>query len=98
MPWRNPDFWGPWIAPILAAVIAVLRVLYDGKEKRWLRVLLEGLICGLLTLAVSSALQPLGLSQEWDRVIGGCIGLFGTEFVRYTARRVVKNYTPRGGE
>lgn len=93
MPWRNPEFWGPWIGPILAAVLAVLRVLYDGQETRVVRIALEAAICGLLTLAASKAVSALALNQDWSIVAGGCIGLMGTEFIRYTARRLVRDYT-----
>lgn len=96
MPWRDPDFWTPWMGPILAAILAVLRVVYDGQETKVVRIGLEGVICGLLTLATSKGISALGLSEDWTVVAGGCIGLMGTEFIRYTARRIVRDRTPRG--
>lgn len=95
MPWRNPEFWGPWLGPILAAVLAILRVLYDGQETKVVRIALEGAICGLLTLAVSKGVSALALSDDWSVVAGGCIGLMGTEFIRYTARSWVRRHTER---
>lgn len=93
MPWRNPDFWEPLLGPILAGVLAVLRVLYDGQETKVVRIGLEAVICGLLTLAASKGISALELSPDWSVVVGGCIGLMGTEFIRYTARRIVKHRT-----
>lgn len=96
MPWRNPEWWTPYIGPILAMAIAVLRVLYDRKETRALRIGLEAVLCGLLTLAASKGISAMGLNHDWSVVAGGMIGLMGSEFIRYTARRIVRDRTPRG--
>lgn len=95
MPWRNPEWWAPYIGPFLAAILAVLRVLYDGQETKVVRIGLEGAICGLITLAASKAISAMALSQDWSVVAGGCIGLMGTEFIRHTARRLVQRHTDR---
>lgn len=93
MPWKNLD---PSImAPIFAVIISILRVVYDGKETRFVRIALEAAICGLLTLAAGVGIGAMGWSSEWSMVAGGAIGFLGSEFVRYTAKRIVGNYTPK---
>ena len=93
MPWKNlePNL----VAPVFAFVVAVIRVVYDGKEKRWVRVCMEAVICGLLTLAAGAAIGAMGWSSDWQLAAGGVIGFLGSEFIRYTARRIVGNYTPK---
>ena len=90
MPWRDPELWQSWMAPLVASAIAVLRVLYDGKETKWTRIMLESAICGLLTLAASKGISATGLNLDWSIVAGGMIGLMGSEFVRFTAKRIVQ--------
>jgi lambda family phage holin len=93
MPWKNLD---PTImAPIFAIIVSILRVVYDGKETRVIRIVLEAAICGLLTLAAGSAIRAMGLNDDWSMVAGGIIGFLGSEFVRYTAKRIVGQYTPK---
>lgn len=93
MPWRNID--PNLLAPILAVIIAILRVMYDGQETRFWRIAFEAMICGFLTLAAGAAIRAMGLEGDWSIVAGGAIGFLGSEFVRYTARRIVGNYTPK---
>lgn len=74
----------------MAIVMAVLRVAYDGKERRVTRVLLESLICGLLTLTVSYAVLALGLDSKWTAFAGGVIGYLGSTGVRAMALKVIE--------
>lgn len=75
---------------IMSMVMAALRVIYDQEETRPLRVILEGLICGGLSLTASFAIRALGLDINWSIVAGGTIGYFGSLWVREQAIRVLR--------
>lgn len=69
-------------AMVLASVIAYLRVLYDGKETRSVRILLEASICGLLTLACFGLVRWLGWPDFIGTTLGGFIGFIGVDQLR----------------
>lgn len=73
----------------LAVFIAVLRVIYDKEETKPLRIFLEGVICGLLSLATFHAIIAFNLKPDWAIFAGGMIGFFGTNTVREIAVRAV---------
>lgn len=77
----------PVRASILAAIIALVRVLYDGKEPRWARRCLESVLCGLIALGISSAVSAIGLSDGWATFLGASVGLFGADKVREWGQR-----------
>jgi lambda family phage holin len=90
MPWKDPDFWRiEFMAPLLAVVTATLRVVYDQEETRFMRICLEAIICGLLTVAAGAAIKALGLPHEWSMFAGGAIGFMGSHFIRSAATRFV---------
>jgi lambda family phage holin len=74
--------------------IAVLRVLYDKKETRPLRVVLEALVCGGLSLTAFYGISAAGLSHNWAVFAGGAIGYLGSDTVRAVAMRVIHSKTP----
>lgn len=76
-------------AMLLSIVLAVLRIIYDDKETKPLRICIESLICGCLTLTAFHAIAALGLDLNWAVVAGGVIGFFGTNTVRAIAVRFV---------
>lgn len=77
----------------LSGLIAVLRVLYDGGERR--RVWLEGLLCAAITGAVVGGIElcasvvGIELPESMAAPVGGLIGLLGVEKVRSLAERYV---------
>lgn len=83
----------------MAMVIAVLRVMYDRKERAWQRIALEGLLCGLLTVAGTS-LAALAIGFWWPHFqapmayvavgLGGSVGFFGVEAVRRLAIKLLR--------
>lgn len=79
----------PITGALLAFLIAVLRVIYGGGG--WKKTLLEGFICGLLTLAFSSALEYFGVHPSLTPAIGGLVGFIGVEQVRLFAIKFVDN-------
>ncbi|MBL8444789.1 MAG: phage holin, lambda family [Zoogloeaceae bacterium] len=101
MPEKDPQLWEllfRWLpetmsavmAALLSAVIGLLRVIYDGRERRWLRVLLEGLLCALMTFSVVTAATAYGISERYSAGIGGFIGFIGTDHLRRWARSLAK--------
>lgn len=81
MKWLTPELLGI----ILAVVLSVLRVLYDKREVRPVRILLEGMICGALALTVSYGIRAMGLSPDWAVFAAGVIGYTGSNTVRMYA-------------
>lgn len=107
---KDPVLWGAFIewlsqpSPtvqgfLMALAITILRVIYDRKEKAWQRIALEGLLCGLLTVAGTS-IAVLTISfwaQQYQASlahiavgIGGVVGFFGVEAVRRLAIRLLR--------
>lgn len=94
-----PDKIATWIggiidsqgfAPVLMAVtIAILRVIYDQQETRFLRVVLEAALCGALALAAKFGVVAAGLNINWAVFIGGCIGYLGIQSVRAIAMKFI---------
>ena len=81
----------PIMGGVLMAVgIALLRIIYDQKETSALRIILESLICGALTLTAGSALVALGYSQDWYLFCGGSIGFMGSQTIRSLAYKILK--------
>ncbi|MNZ57265.1 phage holin, lambda family [Pseudomonas linyingensis] len=83
--------WLQSISPALAAVVlsiitAVLRVVYGGGSIR--QMLLEGALCGAVTLALVPLLQWLGLPDNMATFAGGMTGFVGVEELRRWAIRL----------
>lgn len=95
MPEKDPNNWlGLWMnmpepirAALMSMAIAVLRILYDGREPRVVRRVLESLLCGAITFGASSGLQAIGAETGWGVFVGGAIGLLGADKVREIGRR-----------
>jgi lambda family phage holin len=88
--WAAALAWLQTVAPSLYAfglsvTIAVLRVVYGGGSKR--QMILEGLLCGLITLALVPLVEYFGLPQSMATFIGGACGFIGTEKLRDLAVR-----------
>lgn len=74
---------------IFAIIVAILRVIYGKEETKFSRILLESLICGGLTLTVTSAIAALGYSDQWMFFAGGSIGFMGSQAVRAIAVKLI---------
>ncbi|EOG4614363.1 phage holin, lambda family [Pseudomonas aeruginosa] len=96
MPEKDASTWAALLAwlsvhhPQLYAVglsvgIAFLRVVYGGGTRR--QMLLEGALCGLVTLALVPLLEWMGLPQEMATFAGGAVGFMGVEKIRDYADR-----------
>lgn len=77
----------PFRASALAAMVAFVRVMYDGKEPRLMRRVLESVLCGLIALSIAYMIEALGMSGNWATFIGGAVGLFGADQVRSWGRK-----------
>ena len=75
----------------MAIFIAILRIIYDGKETRPMRILLEAAICGALSLTVSYGIIALGLNHNWSIFGGGAIGYLGSATVRGMAIKLLNS-------
>ena len=91
---NNDPHWPDWIgllqswwrgdtplgAVLLSICMAGLRVAYNGGGLK--KILLEGMLCGALTLTASSGLEYYGLPRDLSIAIGGSIGFVGVEQFR----------------
>ena len=73
----------------LAMVLSVLRVVYDREETRPMRIVLESVICGLLSVAASAAINAMGWDPNWSVFAGGVIGYMGSTAVRAAAVKFI---------
>lgn len=91
MPEKSPDLWATalaWLgaflpqlyAPGLSVTIAVLRVIYGGGSKR--QMVLEGALCGLVTLSLAPLLEWMGLPPKMATFAGAVVGFIGVEKLR----------------
>lgn len=78
----------PIRAALLAAVVAMLRILYDGKEPRWVRRVLEAVLCGTIALGIAHLIEAMGMASGWATFLGASVGLFGADQVREWGRRL----------
>ena len=93
MPVRDHSVWeAAWevirahgLAVMLTFVLTYLRVLYDGKEPRPLRLFIEACIGSLLTLIIGLVVKEFGLSDGWAFAAAGFIGVLGVDTVRSLA-------------
>lgn len=80
----------PIRAALLAGVVAMLRILYDGKEPRWVRRFLEAALCGTIALGIAHLVEAMGMSGGWATFLGAGVGLFGADQVREWGRLIAE--------
>lgn len=94
MPEKDPSNWAavweavpePVKAAILSTLIAAMRILYDGKEPRPIRMALESGLCGMIALGVYYGVAAMGLPPGIGVFFGAAVGLFGADQVRAWGR------------
>lgn len=94
-PEKDPTFWVMLAAALrdhglpaaLAAVLSYLRILYDDKEPRWERRLLEAALGGVLAFLVGIGAEKFGLSGGYSYGVAGVVGALGIDQVRQMATR-----------
>lgn len=75
-------------AAFFAVGMAMLRILYENKEGKWLRKILEALMCGGLTFTAASLLSWFQVQPGVAIGMGGVIGMFGADYTREKAKRI----------
>ncbi len=75
---------------LMAMFIAAIRVIYDREETKPIRVILESLICGALSLTASAGITAMGFDMSWSVFAGGTIGYFGSATVRALAVKIIR--------
>ncbi|UYZ83186.1 phage holin, lambda family [Entomomonas sp. E2T0] len=92
MPNKDPNLWNWLIAAIeqsptiqgavMAAIMAILRLLYDENETKPIRIALEAVTCGAMSLCITSIVEIFNLPQSAVITIGGAIGFIGVTALR----------------
>lgn len=98
MPEKDPALWAaswnalpePIKGAVLGTAVAFLRVMYDDKEPRLVRRLLESALCGAIALCVSGIAEAAGMPPGTATFAGGAVGLFGADQVRIWARAIAR--------
>jgi lambda family phage holin len=80
----------PIKAALLAGCVAFLRVMYDDREPRLVRRVLEAALCGAIAFGVGSGMEAMGATPGIATFIGGAIGLLGADKVRELGKRYVR--------
>lgn len=102
MPDKNPDLWAillSWLAQnyhtlasgAMSFLVAMVRIFYSGKRGK--RQLLEAVLCGLIAVAVASALKPAGVDPEYSTFIATMIGFYGVETIRSLGLTIIEKKT-----
>ena len=95
MPEKDPSFLAVVIlamrdhglAVALAFALSYVRILYDAKEPRPVRQIIEALLGAIITLVVGISCEKFGLSSGWSFFAAGFIGILGVEQVRQLGRK-----------
>lgn len=104
--WQHIFEWLKNTLPVIyamgvSAAMAILRIFYDdhvnGKPTSWKALILEGSLCGMITLAMASGLEIINVPQSASQFAGGMVGLIGVMKVREIASRWLSLKTYGGG-
>ena len=95
MPERDPSLWASLLlvvrdhgpAVVLAFVLSYVRILYDAKESRPVRQIIEALLGAIITLVVGISCEKFGLSSGWSFFAAGFVGILGVQQVRQLGRK-----------
>lgn len=98
MPTKDPNFWAVLTAFyhqhsnaihsfVMAFFIAIFRICYIGKERKFTRMLFEAVLCGLIAVASESVLEYLEMPTKLAVAFGAIVALFGIDKVRELALR-----------
>lgn len=68
---------GPIQAFVAAVIIAPLRIMYDGSEPRWSRILLESILCGTIAYGIASGADYFSVPHGVAVFIGSAVGFAG---------------------
>ncbi|WP_273968359.1 phage holin, lambda family [Enterobacter cancerogenus] len=75
-------------AIIISVMMASLRIAYFNGS--WKKILLEAILCGLLTLTITSAFEYFNFKKSLAITVGGSIGLIGVGTIREIVMRLIQ--------
>jgi len=75
----------------LTMITALVRIVYENKERKWQRKLLETILCGLISVGFYSLSSFLNLNPMINVFVGSCIGLLGVDYIKVTAHKFISN-------
>lgn len=78
-----------WGGFMMAVMISVVRVIYDRDETSFMRIMMESVICGFLSVAAGSAMSAMGYGESWYLFAGGTIGFLGSQVIRAFAYKFI---------
>lgn len=98
MPTKDPNLWAIIFAFyhqhtnainsfLMAFFVAIFRICYIGKERKYTRMLFEAILCGLIAVASESVLEYIQVPTKLSVAVGAIIALFGIDKVREMAIR-----------
>ncbi|MFT3758445.1 phage holin family protein [Thauera sp.] len=104
MPEKSPTLWlavwdalpEPVRAALFSTVIAFFRVMYDDKEPRWIRKLLEVGLCGSLGFVITYLAVQFGFAPAWGGAISSVISLYGVNKARAWGQEIARRRLDRG--
>lgn len=100
MPEKDPSIWAMLCVSayqnsptIYSFTIAAIRVLYGGGTKRTM--ILEGALCGALSLSFVSGMKWFGIPVDAAAFIGGMVGFIGVKQLQIVALRILNKHVPK---
>lgn len=95
MPEKDPGLWAALLvvlrehglATVLTFLLSYVRILYDDKESRFVRQLIEAALGALMVFTIGLTAEHFGLSSGWSYAAAGFIGTLGVNQIRTIARR-----------
>ncbi|CAG9000781.1 MAG: hypothetical protein CENE_02788 [Candidatus Celerinatantimonas neptuna] len=76
----------------ISIFMAVLRIIYSGGS--FLEMVLEGMLCGCLTLISVSLISFMGVSSHLTVPIGGFIGFMGVKKISHWINKIISKNLP----
>ncbi len=73
----------------LAVFLAIVRIWGDERDNKFMRIFIETVICGCLSLTFSFAVLAVGMSVYWSAFIGGMIGYLGSTTLHAIAVKII---------
>ncbi len=77
---------------LMALFVSLLRIVYDDRDTKPIRIMLESTICGALSLTINSGVMAMGFGAHWSVFIGGTVGYIGSTKIRAIALSMLSNH------
>ena len=76
---------------VMTFIISVFRICYLHKENNKRRVIIEGILCGLLAVASRYVFIHLNMTEDLSVAFGAVVGLTGVDKVREIGMNFLNN-------